>query len=651
MTYAAKTPDVVPEGAPEKTPDKTPDRTLGRVLTVDVTTGSVAVQDLDRSVVRQCLGGSYLGTYLWLEGSRLEVDPESAANSLIVAPGLLTGYPVMTGTRASFVAKSPLTGLLSESTVGGFFGPRLKATGYDAVIIKGSCQASSYLLIDGDAGTAEVRRAASLWGEDTYATDRVLRDEHGRDAEVACIGPAGENGVHFACVIAGGVDSRAAGRTGMGAVMGSKNLKAIVLKGGKYRRPDGPKVLGPMMRDLMSRVNEKAQAFMQYGTAGGVISCEASGDLSIQNWRGGSFEGAARITGQAMWDKGMVTGHYSCWGCPLHCGKHVKLDIGDRAGQRSHGPEYETIGAFGSMCLNDDPSYVAAANDLANRLGLDTISSGSAIAFAMEAYERGVIDESMSGRPLRWGDGEAVLYLLNEIAYQRGLGAILSKGARSAAETLGPLAKEFAVHVKGLEIPFHDPRAFTSMAVNYATAARGGCHLEGLTYFVETGTYAGSNLGLTTDYEPSGSEGKAELAMKMQDFMAVFNALGLCKFLLRAQVTPDEIAGWIKAACGLDFTGQELLDSGEREFNLRRLCNVALGMTRKDDTLPPRLLSQPRPSGRAAGVVPFLGKMLDEYYRLRGWDAEGLPTLTTLERLGLLEYLEKLGIRRRVLRK
>ena len=624
-------------------------RAPGRVLTVDATTNSVFATDLDPKIIRQHLGGSYLGTYLWLESSRLEVDPLSAANSLVIAPGLLTGYPVIAANRTSFVAKSPLTGLLSESTVGGFLGPKLKASGYDALVVKGACEAPSYLLLDGDSGSVEILLAETLWGKDTFETDRMLKDLYGNNVEVAAIGPAGENGVYYACVIAGGASSRAAGRTGMGAVMGSKNLKAIVVKGGRNPKPAKPRELALMMRDLMVRIREKSQAFMQNGTAGGVISCEASGDLPIQNWRGGSFPGAANITGQAMWEKGIITGHYSCWGCPLHCGKEVRLDVGDRAGQGSHGPEYETISAFGSMCLNDDPSYVTAANDLANRLGIDTISAGNAIAFAMESFERGIIDESLSGRPLRWGDGEAILYLLGEIATRRGIGAILAKGVKSAAEALGPLAREFAMHVKGLEVAFHDPRAFTSMAVNYATGMRGACHLEGLTYFVESGTYAKSNLGLTKDLVPSGSEGKGELTATMQDFLATFNSLGICKFLLRAQVTPGEMAGWVNAACGLDQTGQDIVHSGERQFNLRRLCNVALGISRKDDTLPPRLLSQPRPSGKAAGVVPFLGKMLNEYYAVRGWDAEGLPSLSTLGRLDLVDYLDKLGIRKRVL--
>jgi len=622
----------------------------GKVLVVDLTTNCSTVLELDEKVRSTYLGGSYLGTYLWLEHSRLEVDPLCPSNPLVFCPGFLTGYPVIAANRISLVAKSPLTGLLSESTAGGYFGPKLRAAGLDAVVLRGACSRPSYILIDGTQGLeVKVLPAQDLWGLDTFKTAEALKSLHGNDVEVATIGPAGENGVYFACVTMGGGETRAAGRTGMGAVMGSKNLKAIVVKGKRTPRPKNAAELASMMRNLMARIREKTQAFSAYGTAGGVISCEATGDLPIQNWKGGSFPGASEITGQAMAEKGMVMGHYTCWGCPIHCAKDVKLTVGDRAGEKSHGPEYETVAAFGSMCLNDNPAYVAAANDLANRLGLDTISAGSVIAFAMECYERNILDQQVAGRTIRWGDGETILYLLKEIALNRGIGRLLSKGVKKAAESLGPLSQEFAVHVKGLEVPFHDPRAYTSMAVNYATCMRGACHLEGLTYYVESGTYPKENLGIEANLVPSASDGKAEVAFKMQNFLATFNSLGICKFLLRAHVTPDEMAGWVNHTFGLNMTGEDILKSGERQFNLRRLCNVALGITRKDDALPPRLLVQPRPSGKAQDVLPDLGSMLNEYYKLRDWDNEGIPTLSTLKRLDLQKYPGKLGIDEKVL--
>ena len=383
-----------------------------RAVAVDATTRSITCSPLEDAVRRRYLGGSYLATHLWLESSRLEVDPLSAANALVIAPGLLTGFPIIAANRTSLVSKSPQTGLLSESTVGGFFGAKMKAAGVDALVIKGSFDVPSYIIIDGDSGTVEVEDAGALWGQDIFRTFEVLKERHGEDLDAAVIGPAGENGVYFAAVIFGGIDSRAAGRTGMGAVMGSKNLKAVVVRGGKTPKPADREGLTQAMREFMVQVRERAIPWGKYGTSGGVISAEAIGDLPVDNWRGGSFPGVSRITGQTMAEQGMVIGHYSCWGCPIRCGKDVRLGVGDRAGQKSHGPEYETIGAFGSLCMLDDPQYIAAANDLCNRLGLDTISAGCAVAFAMEAYERGIIDDEMAGRPLLWGDGEAILFLL-----------------------------------------------------------------------------------------------------------------------------------------------------------------------------------------------------------------------------------------------
>jgi aldehyde:ferredoxin oxidoreductase len=622
-----------------------------RGVVVDATTGTITDSLIPEAVRLRYLGGSYLATHLWLESSRLEVDPLSAANALVIAPGVLTGFPLVAANRTSLVSKSPQTGLLSESTVGGYFGAKMQATGVHALTVKGAFDVPSYIVIDGDSGTVTVKEAGALWGEDIFRTYALLKELYGDNIDAAVIGPAGENGVHFAAVIFGGVNSRAAGRTGMGAVMGSKNLKAVVVRGGKPPKPADGQGLSQSIREVMVRVRERGIPWGKYGTSGGIISAEATGDLPVDNWRGGTFPGVAKITGQTMAEQGMVVGHYTCWGCPIRCGKDVRLEVGERAGEVSHGPEYETIGAFGSMCMLDDPRYIAAANDLCNRLGMDTISAGSAVAFAMEAYERGIIDDEMAGRPLPWGDGEAILFLLEEIANQRGLGGILAKGTRVAAKHLGPLAEEFAIHVKGLEVPMHDPRTYTSMAVSYATGNRGACHLDGMTFYVESGAYPKDLVDIEADTQNLDNKGKAEIAVKMQNLTGAMNALGLCKFLLKAQVSPAEMARWVECCLGYPYSEHELLEAGERCFNLRRLCNVALGITRKDDTLPPRLLSHPRPSGRAAGSLPFLGEMLHEYYAIRGWDNEGMPTLGTLKRLGLEEYPERLGIKTRVLTK
>lgn len=314
----------------------------------------------------------------------------------------------------------------------------------------------------------------------------------------------------------------------------------------------------------------------------------------------------------------------------------MKVEVGPYRGTVAHGPEYETIAGFGSMCLNDDPNYVIAANDLCNRLGLDTISTASAVAFAMELFERGLIGEAESGGlDLRWGSGEGILELIRLIARREGLGAPLSLGVKKAAAHFGFLAEEFVVESKGLEVAFHDPRAFTSMALIYATGNRGACHLEGLTFFNENMTFPASLAGLPDEYDPHGSEGKAALAKRMQDYMNIFNALGICKFLLRGHVTAADLARWLSAVTGWDAGEEELWVTGERLFNLKRLINVELGISRKDDTISPRLLVHDRREGGAAGSLPHLGRMLAEYYDLRGWTPEGIPKPETLSRLKL----------------
>lgn len=572
-------------------------------------------------------GGSGLAFRL-IAGQPVSVgalDPEA---KLMFVAGLLTGTAVPTACKGSVVARSPLTGLFSESTVGGFWPRRLRGSGYGGLIIEGRAEEPVYLYVRPDG--AEICSASELWGLDTHDTTDALRSETHESAEVACIGPAGENLVPFAAVIIGGTDARAAGRTGMGAVMGSKNLKAVVVTGDVRPEVADPEEIRKVTAELLPAIREGTQLLRDYGTAGGVQSVEHSGDLPIKNWRAGSWhQGAAATCGQRL-VRDMLSRHYACYGCPIRCGKDLQVPMGPHRGTVSSGPEYETCAAFGSMVLNDDAEVLVAANDLANRLGLDTITTGAALAFAMECSEKRLIRESVP-----WGDGRIILNLLEDIAYRRGLGETLALGTRAAAEQIGGTAPEYVVDCKGLDVAYHDPRAFTSMAVNYATAVRGGCHLEGLTYFVEGGSFSGSSIGLSDRWDRTATEGKAELTVVMQNYLGTFNALGLCKFLLRGGIGPSEVARWVSAVIGRGVTPEELMTTGERIFNLKRLVNARLGVSRKDDTLPPRLLTHPRPSGGAEGVLPHLGRMLSEYYRIRGWTEEGLPTTETCERLQL----------------
>lgn len=607
----------------------------GKILEIDLTTGKQKETTIPEEEFRNYLGGSGLAARIFKQRNYSKVSPLSEEAPLLIFSGILTGYNVPTACKASFCGKSPATGIWAEATVGGYWPAAFKTSGYDGLIVTGKAKNPVYLYF-GD-GEFAIRDATKLWGEDSYSTLEKLKSEHGEKIKVAAIGPAGEKEVLISAIMIDGLDARAAGRCGLGALMGSKKLKALAVKKGENIPPLYDKEgLAEARKKVLPTIREKAKGLSDFGTAGGVPVVEKLGDLPIRNWTGGSWsEGASIVSGQAMAEK-FFEKHYACYACPIRCGKEMKVPIGPYSGTVSHGPEYETIAGFGAMCLNEDPAYIIAANDLCNRMGIDTMSGSSVIAFAMELYEHDLIPEELLGdiKP-EWGNGEAILTLIRQIAYREGLGEYLARGVKRAAKEFGPLAEEFAVESKGLEVAYHDPRAFTSMAVIYATGNRGACHLEGLTYFNENRAFPASLVGLKDEYEPHGTDDKALLAKTMQDFMVLFNALGLCKFLIRGHVVPANIADWVSAVTGWDFDETEMLRAGERIFNLKRTINVGLGISRKDDTLPPRLLVHDRQEGAAAGSLPHLGKMLFEYYKLRGWSTEGIPLPETLERLGL----------------
>ncbi len=608
----------------------------GKVLEVNLSSGESRETVLPGEYYRRYLGGSGLAAKIFYERGYHKIDPFDEAAPLLVFTGVLTGHSVPTACKAVFCGRSPATGIWAEATVGGYWPAALKTCGYDGLIITGRAPRPVYLYLNGSG--LEIRDAASLWGQDVYATRDLIQEELVEECRVAAIGPAGENGALIAAIIIDGVDARAAGRCGLGALMGAKNLKAVAARrSGNIPEVADPGGLAQARKESLPRIREKAKGLTDFGTAGGVPLVERLGDLPIRNWTRGSWtEGAARVSGQGMAEAGLRVKHYACFSCPIRCGKDMKVEVGPYRGTVAHGPEYETIAGFGAMCLNDDPNYIIAANDLCNRLGLDTISTAAAVAFAMELFERGLINETETGGlDLQWGNGEAILKLIPLIAGREGLGAQLSLGVKRAAAHFGPLAQEFIAESKGLELAFHDPRAFTSMAVVYATGNRGACHLEGLTYFNENMAFPASLIGLPAEYDPHGSGGKAALAKKMQDFMGIFNALGLCKFLIRGHATAADITRWFSCVTGWEMNEQELWEAGERLFNLKRLINVELGISRKDDTLSPRLLVHDRREGAAAGSLPHLGKMLSEYYDLRGWTEEGIPTPETLARLNL----------------
>ena len=607
----------------------------GKLLRVDLGSGPLRFESISEADVRRYLLGSGLAARIYYEEMDPGLDPLHPDSPLLAMNGLLTGTFSPTGCRSSWCGRSPLTGIWNEANMGGHWGAELRFAGLDGLIVTGRAAEPVYLWIHD--GQAEIRPAGHLWGLEHFDLFDRVRGETDPKAQVACIGPAGENLVRLAGVMQGGQEhARSGARGGMGALLGSKNLKAIVVRGKDRPQYPDPKAFQAFVKQINAFIKDNSVGMSQLGTPGGIIGTELTGDLPLKNWSEGSWkEETARISGQRIAET-IFARHTHCFACPIGCGKTVKIDDGPYAGVYGHGPEYETLAGFGGNCQCDDLNAIARMNDLCNRYGLDTISTSAALAFAMEAYEKGLLSrEEAGGLDLTWGNAPAMIEAVGQIARREGIGEILADGVRAAAARLGPEAEAFAVHVKGMELPCHDPRAFVSMAPSYATAVRGACHLEGLSYWAGYGVRWPGWYEPET-YDPHDSTGQGKVAVDFQNYVGVYNPLGLCKFIIKATITPGNIAELVNAALGWDWTAAEVVETGERLFNLKRLINLRLGITAADDTLPRRLLAEPRPSGGAAGILPDLPAMLEEYYRVRGWDADGTPGAERLAALNVL---------------
>ncbi|MGD8968678.1 MAG: aldehyde ferredoxin oxidoreductase family protein [Anaerolineae bacterium] len=606
----------------------------GRWLRIDLGSGEVGPTSIAEEDVRTWLLGSGWAAHLLYQMLDPALDPLDRASPLLVFNGLLTGTFAPAAARSSWCARSPLTGIWNESNVGGHWGAEMRFAGFDGLVITG--RASSPVALWIADGEAEIRDASAVWGCGTFETHDRLREETDPQAQVACIGPAGERCVPLAGVMTGGqAHNRAAGRGGIGALMGAKNLKAIVVRG--RQRPTYPDRdrLRTVVRRANGVIRERSAGMAKFGTAGGIPAAEHFGGMPLKNWQQGSWpDGAHAISGQAIHDTIRVR-DTACFACPVGCGKAVEVEEGPYAGTWGEGPEYETLCGFGGNLLIDDLPALAAINVRCNDLGLDTISTSGVIAFATEAMERGVIPSEAAGdMPLAWGEPESVLGLVGQIAHRKGLGALLADGVRAAVPRLGPEAARFAVHVKGLEPAYHDPRAFVDMGLNYATASRGACHLESGTYWRGYGIeWPGWQEG---DYDRLNSnEETVKVVIAFQDYLATYNPLGLCKFMIKGGMDPLRTTELLNAATGWDWAAGDLLQVGERLFNLKRLINLRLGVDQTQDILPPRLLTEPRPSGTAAGNLPDLDLLLPLFYERRGWTSDGRPTRVRLEALGL----------------
>ena len=604
---------------------------MGKILRVDLTRAALHEETLDPLAAKDYIGGRGLGIYFLQREVDPLCDPLSADNLLVMATGPLTGTGAPTGARYMIMTKSPLTGALTCSNAGGRFPTELKRAGYDALIFSGRAERPLYLWIAD--GKAELRDAGHLWGKTTHATTDQLRAETDPKARVACIGPAGERLVKFAAVM--NDKDRAAGRSGVGAVMGSKNLKAVVVRGtGKVPLAD-PERFRVFNKEIIERFKAAAKetplGLTINGTAGVVITTQHLGVLPTKNWQQGTFEGWEQIHGETLSAQYLVR-NKACYACPIGCGRITRVEDPVFGGE-GEGPEYETIYAMGSNCMVDNLAAVIKANYICNEQGVDTITMGATIACAMELVEKGHLEEATVGRPLEWGDGEALVALTRMTAAREGFGDRLAEGSYRLAESCGH--PELAMVAKKQEFPGYEPRGAQAMGLAYATSPIGGSHMRGDPAYFEL-------FGVPEKVDPLEWRGKAKITKAFQDLSAIIDAAGLCIFFAvrnlagkQLDVPPTGILEYLNAATGADYTLEELIQAGERIINAERQYLVRAGFSRKEDALPPRLTTEPLPDGPAKGMVCHLDEMLDDYYREQNWTADGIPTEERLAQLGL----------------
>jgi aldehyde:ferredoxin oxidoreductase len=604
---------------------------MGKLLRVDLGSGETRDEMIDPQVAKDYIGGRGLGIYILGREVDPACDPLSPENVIVMAAGPLTGTGAPTGARYMVMTKSPLTGAITCSNAGGRFPTELKRSGYDGIIFSGRAPNPVYLVIHD--GKVELRDASHLWGKTTHETTDMLLDETDAKARVACIGPAGEHLVRFAAIM--NDKDRAAGRSGVGAVMGSKNLKAVVVRGQArvaLADPDRFKAFNnQILGKFKAAAKETPLGLTINGTAGVVLTTQHLGVLPTKNWQQGTFEGWENIHGERLTEKYLVS-NKACYACPIGCGRKTRVEDPVFAGE-GEGPEYETIYAMGSNCMIDNLAAVVKANYLCNELGLDTITMGATVACAMELVDRGYLSDKVVGRPLVWGDGEALVELTRMTAYRKGFGNRLAEGSYRLAESCGH--PELAMVSKKQEFPGYEPRGAQAMGLAYATSPIGGSHMRGDPAYFEL-------FGIPQPVDPHQWEGKAKITKAFQDLSAVIDSAGLCIFFAvrnlagkTLDVPPDGIMEYLNAATGLEYTLKELMLAGERIITAERQFLVRAGMSRKDDSLPKRLTHEPMPSGPAEGKVCHLEEMLEEYYQAQDWTPEGVPTEERLASLGL----------------
>lgn len=594
----------------------------GKILRINLTEKNIKLEELNMELAKKYIGGRGLASKILMDEVNPKVDPLSPENKIIVASGSLSGTPVPTGGRYMVVTKSPLTDTIACSNSGGYFGAELKAAGYDMIIFEGKAEGPVYIAIEDDK--VEIKDASLLWGKIVSETTDKLRNEHGEKARVLCIGPAGEKLSRIAAIM--NDYDRAAGRSGVGAVMGSKNVKAVVVKGSKKVKLAHEEKIKDIVASKIKMLRENGvtgEGLPTYGTAVLVNIINEHGIFPVANFQRAYTENADEISGETM-TRDILVRKNPCYRCPIACGRWVRLKDGREVG----GPEYETLWAFGADCDVYDINAIAEANLWCNEYGLDTISTGTTIAAAMELYQRGYIkDEEIAddGYSLRFGDADAIVGWTKKIGEREGFGDKLAEGSYRLCEVYG--VPELSMSVKKQELPAYDPRGVQGHGLEYATSNRGGCHVRGYMISPEI-------LGSPQKLDRFSLEGKAEWVKIFQDLTAVIDSLGLCLFTSFA-LDASDYTELMNSVCGTDYTVDTLLEAGSRIYTLERLFNLEAGINPKEDKLPKRLLEEEIPEGPSKGHIHKLNELLPKYYEVRGWGQDGVPREETLKKLGI----------------
>ena len=606
----------------------------GRILNVNLSSGQVAIETFDETFAKQYLGGNGFAIRLLYERLAAGIDPLAPENVIVFAVGPTTDTTVPGATRCCAGTKSPLTGLFFDTTFGGMFAAVQKRSGFEAIAITGRAAEPVYLLVHEEG--AEIKPAGDLWGRYTQETNHAIRDREGGNVEVCAIGPAGENQVRFACAVHTWDKSRdgVAGRGGLGAVMGSKHLKAVAVSGGRKTSVADPDAIKTLLSETREPMKVGTAALKNYGTTILVNMVNKIGALGVRNLQTEWYDKADAISGEtykaAYFDKDTT-----CFKCPVACGKDFHVDDGEYAGTRWKMPEYETIFALGSMLDNAHKGSIVKANELCDQLGMDTISLGVTLAFAFECFEKGLLRRESAGRDLNFGDYHAILDLIEDTAYRRGLGDLLAEGSVRLAVHLGDEASRFLYAVKALEMPAHSARVLKGMSLGYATSTRGGSHHD-----------TRPTLQYGTEHDNTTPDGKPEFAVHNQHFTAVGDSLTQCRFVSErgfGSMLNEHYPRMINAVTGWDLSLDDVERIGERIWNLERAFNVREGIGREQDVLPYRVMHEPVPEGMHKGMhcpPDELNGMLDSYYALRGWTPDGVPTPERLQALELAELVQ-----------